>query len=470
VRTRNAVAGIAAAAFVVRMVFLGAPVSSDEAGLLMVGGQWAPGQSLYGDYWVDRPPGLVAVASLADALGGLEALRVLAAVAVAAAVLAAAWLGAVVAPDRRWAPVACAAVVGVLASNPLLDADEVSAEILALPFLLAGLGALVHAVEPRQDGRWWGLAAGAAAAVAVLLKQNLVEVGVAMAVLGVGLAVRGEGRRAAGLAGTFAAGAVLVAVPLLVLAAARGTSATELWEAVVAFRFEAGAVIAEDASADTPVRARQLGLAFLATGMPVLLLLVARLPWRGDPALAATCLAILGWELVAVVAGGSYWLHYLLLPLPGLVLLVAAAMRHPRPLLPAVLLPAAASTLIALVYVHLYPFEQPDEEAVAAFLAAHRDEGTSAVIGFGRSEVLHEAGMTSPYEHLWSLPVRVLDPDASGLVSVREGPDRPDWVVRIGDSMSSWGIDASDADEVLERDYEEVFSAGRYTVFASRRP
>ena len=52
---------LAGAAAVAWLPFLGVPLSRDEAGLLMVGGQWGPGLSLYGDYWVDRPPLLVAL-------------------------------------------------------------------------------------------------------------------------------------------------------------------------------------------------------------------------------------------------------------------------------------------------------------------------------------------------------------------------------------------------------------------------
>src|SRR5207244_1601306 len=48
--------------------FAGRPLSPDEAGYLIVGGQWSPGSSLYGAYWVDRPPLLIALFGLADAL------------------------------------------------------------------------------------------------------------------------------------------------------------------------------------------------------------------------------------------------------------------------------------------------------------------------------------------------------------------------------------------------------------------
>ena len=53
--------------------FVGRSLSPDEGGLLTVAGQWAPGSSLYGDYWVDRPPLLIGLFALADGLGGVVA-------------------------------------------------------------------------------------------------------------------------------------------------------------------------------------------------------------------------------------------------------------------------------------------------------------------------------------------------------------------------------------------------------------
>src|SRR6476661_8822439 len=104
--------GVAALlAAVVRLPFLGRPLTSDEGGYLMVAAQWHPGTSLYGDYWVDRPPLLVALFGLADAAGGAVGLRLLGVVVAVGAVLLAAWIGRVAAtsPCRSCSPgpVAC---------------------------------------------------------------------------------------------------------------------------------------------------------------------------------------------------------------------------------------------------------------------------------------------------------------------------------------------------------------------------
>src|SRR4029077_9507232 len=72
----GAVLAAGAATVVLRLPFVAAPLSPDEGGFLVLARQWhvaGPGGSLYGSYWVDRPPLLVATFQLADALGGLTA-------------------------------------------------------------------------------------------------------------------------------------------------------------------------------------------------------------------------------------------------------------------------------------------------------------------------------------------------------------------------------------------------------------
>ena len=79
---------IAVLAAALRVPYLRAPMSPDEGGFLVVARHWHPGGgSLYGPYWVDRPPLLIAFFRLADALGGFTALRLLGCLLVASAVI-----------------------------------------------------------------------------------------------------------------------------------------------------------------------------------------------------------------------------------------------------------------------------------------------------------------------------------------------------------------------------------------------
>ena len=72
-----------------RVPGLMATPSSDEAGFLLVARSWAPdADSLYGQYWVDRPPVLLAAYRWSDALLGELGPRLLALVLAAVLVVA----------------------------------------------------------------------------------------------------------------------------------------------------------------------------------------------------------------------------------------------------------------------------------------------------------------------------------------------------------------------------------------------
>jgi hypothetical protein len=474
------VAALVAGTVLLRLRLLGAPLSPDEAGFLLVGGQWAPGRSLYGDYWVDRPPGILAVTALAQALGGGVALRLVGVVAAAVAVVAAALVGRRLAPGVRWSGAACAGLTAVLVSNPLLAVREVNGEILALPLLLLGTWMVCAWFEDGSAG--WAAGAGATAVGALSLKQNLGDVVVLVALLAVVAVVCGRWRGVLLAALCFAAGAGVVVAAILALAHSRGTDVAGLWDAVVTFRWDAGHVIATESSPATGERAVRLAGAFVVSGAPLVLLLLVPLPWRWrrgherEVGLTWVAAVLLAWEGFAVGLGGSYWLHYLLGVVPGLVLLLALALRagagrvaSPGALVAVVLVAVTASTLVGqVVYAVRPPARDADERAVIAFVRSHHDPSATGVVAFGKADLLRAAGLTSPYPYLWSLPVRVRDPDLSRLGAVLRGADRPSWVVQQGASLSSWGIDADHADRILRRHYEEVFTSGDWQVLRVR--
>src|SRR3954454_2055421 len=158
--------------------FAGRTLSPDEAGYLIVGGQWGQGSSLYGDYWVDRPPVLIAIFEAADALGGTVPLRLLGALAALLTVVLSGTLGRMAAPERRSAPVLTAGTAAVCVATPLFGGTVVDGELLGVPFVMAGLLAFVAAAASRSQGKALALAlaAGSAGALAVLVKQSLLDV------------------------------------------------------------------------------------------------------------------------------------------------------------------------------------------------------------------------------------------------------------------------------------------------------
>ena len=77
VDSRWTVAVAAAAAFLLRLPGLTRPVRADEAGYQLVARAWhAMPDSVYGAYFVDRPPPMIALFKLSDAIGGPLFIRV----------------------------------------------------------------------------------------------------------------------------------------------------------------------------------------------------------------------------------------------------------------------------------------------------------------------------------------------------------------------------------------------------------
>ncbi|MFL6060067.1 MAG: hypothetical protein ACJ72E_02455, partial [Marmoricola sp.] len=66
------------AVVVIRLLEMRSGAAPDEGGFLVVASQWhSGGTTLYGHYWVDRPPVLITIFGLAHVLDGLLALRLL---------------------------------------------------------------------------------------------------------------------------------------------------------------------------------------------------------------------------------------------------------------------------------------------------------------------------------------------------------------------------------------------------------
>lgn len=471
---------IALSAVLLRLPLLGSPLSRDEAGYLMVAAQLGPGSSLYGDHWVDRPPLLLLVFAAADRLGGADALRGLGLLLVVVAVAAAAGLGAAAGGrlGGRCA-VLCAAVAAVLLTTPLFGTTEVNGELVAAPFVLGGAAQLLAAVRAGPVARPCLVAvAGASGAAAVLVKQNQWDVWVLLVALLLSGAWSRRSRPGVSVVLPFLGGAAVTTSAVLAVAAGLGTSPVALWDAVVVFRFEAAAVVADSAGPATAQRLVDLVVAFSLSGAPLLLVLLGvvlpRPPAPNALDLRLPAVAVLAWESVAVLGGASYWPPYLICTVTGLVLAtavvhnagpgrggVAAARR-------AGLVPlawAVVASLVALSWAVVDPAARPQDEVVE-WLRANAAPGDDAVVAYGSPDILHGAGLKSPYSHLWSLPVRVRDPDLVELGRLLNGPEAPDWVVLTGPSLATWGIDDSAGTEALTQGYTEAAEVGRFTVYS----
>ncbi|SKB10253.1 ArnT family glycosyltransferase [Aeromicrobium choanae] len=451
----RAVLLVVLAAVLVRLPFVAVLPSPDEAGLLLVGGQWGPGDSLYGDFWVDRPPLLVAWAELAARAGGVVALRVVGLVAVALTIVACAAAAGRVSGERpaRWAAVTAA----LLTVSPWLGAERVNGELLAAPWIAGGLYAAIRAVQERR-GRW-ALATGAAIAGAVLTKQNHADAAVFAVVLLVLSVAAGSLRtgEALGLAAGALGGAVLVTVVVVGAAWLRGTDPVGLFDALFAFRVRAADVMAAaPPGAQDGRQAELLGRAALG-GQLILVLGVLLAPlaerFRSPVALAAAAATAFG--CLSVLASGSWWNHYLVELAAPVAVGTGLIAARTRIVVPAVL---AYSTVAAVIgtFVVLPAVDSVDGPVAAGrMIGASSRAGDTVVNAWGRPDLVLASGLDSPYEHLWSLPVRTDDSGLEEFTRLVSGGDAPTWLVMNG-SLGTWGIDSDAAQRVVDRRYRRL--------------
>ncbi|MFL6060260.1 MAG: hypothetical protein ACJ72E_03440 [Marmoricola sp.] len=481
---RIAVPVAAAAAVLGWLPFLGRATASDEGGYMIVGSQWGHGSSLYGSYWVDRPPLLILLHGLAAALGGTVALRVIGilgvvvAVVLAGAISRAATLG-LARPAHRIAVLAPVVIAATFLTTPDFGTMTVDGELLSVPLLLAGFLACIRACSATEDrtALRWAAAAGVAATSAAMVKQNAVDVFLLALVVLLTRALTGERARALRIGAVFLGAAVLTLTAFLLLSAARGTSPDGLWNALVTFRFDAARSIYDTSSAASSARLDRLLRSVSASLCPLLLLVLGlqvararrtRHGGTGVPDLRWPALVVLAWEVVVIAGGGGFWLHYLIVLVPGMVLLAAAAAQRPLALravlggaLVAAVLSAGAATVGAAQAVQ----GPPSDALVVRYLKAHDQPGDTAVVAFGRPNILWDTHLRSPYDELWALPVLVRDHSLLDFTRVLDSPQAPTWVVVDGTSLSSEGVDGATAESVLDARYHPVAHEGRYVVW-----
>jgi len=450
------VAGLAVAAFVVRLVGLTRPVRADEAGFTLVARAWdASPDSVYGPYFVDRPPSLVALFGAADALAGPLTVRVLGAVACAVVVLLAARLALEL--GRPAAAPWVAASAAALVVTPAIDVVAVKGEVLALPFVL---GAALLAVRLARGGSRhpWPVAVltGLLAAAPLGLKQNLAG---ALVLVGVLLLATPRARR---LLPAVALGAAVPVVATVGWALAAGVRLPVLWYAVYGFRADASAALAEGSAAAPARRALVLLLIVVATGIAAALAAYAvtlREQWRRDAPLTAAVVAMVGFDVVSLAAGGSFWQDYAFGLVPGALLalaLVGARVRRALTVL------AVASSLVCLAGWSVWNLagrQEFSERDTGVALAAVAEPDDTLVVFGGRADVQLVSRLGSPYPYLWSLPMRALDPDLVELRDLVTGPDAPTWLVEWW-AFDTWDAAAGDALRAeVERRYVEVGTA-----------
>jgi hypothetical protein len=459
---RLAIAVVLGLTVLLRVPFLDAPLQPDEGGFLMVAKQWNDeGSALYGDQWVDRPPLLLLVFRVAAFLGGSTVtLRLLAILFGILTVVAAGAAGRIINGARGG--VAAAVVAAAVSSSYVYDGFALTGESIAVTFVMSSCALLLNASYVARSGRQallLAFGAGTLATMAFLVKQNFVDAGLFAAVF-LGGTVRQTWR-------LLVAAAVGMAVPLVITAEwARsddGPGLVRLWHALFRFREQALSVVADAATSIPWGRLAWLIVLFVATGLMLLCWLLVT--WsRGaasQPGLRPALLVMLGYGLVSVLAGVSWWNHYLLQF--GPVLAMGAALATRRPLIrervhQSIGVVAGTSILTCLFGLgNMAVAALPGSYyvTISDYLRQASRPGDSVVVTYGSPSVIEMSGLSTPYRYSWNLTLRVRDPHLRTLVATLTGPRAPTWLVEI-DSFNAYGLDTAAFRQVRATRYHVV--------------
>jgi hypothetical protein len=401
----------------------------DEGGLAYVASQWESGAGwLYGPHWVDRSPLLLMLFRL-GASGAELGIRALGAVAAVAVVVAAAAAARMLAGDRaeRVAAVLAAALAGSVA----LAATYAPAELLAAAPSATAFLCLVHAHRTQLDR--WLIAAGALAGVALLVKQSSVDAAVAGAAL-VLVSARREGRGARRSLALVAG----IAAPLSLAAAWQavvGHPAGALPYALFGFRLDAFGGLA---AMDHPLGERLSRLVDPAVGSALIVVLPVAVAGivalRRDSVMAWTTGAWIVTGVAAVLAGGSYWSHYLIQLVPAGSVLAGVALTTAPAWLRAAVPVAVLTTVVAVnaagvMHVRERPPRQLDL-AAATFVRDHVRPGDTQYVLYARANVLYYVDLPMPYPYAWSLMLRTIPGAVDRLQRLLAAEHRPTWILQ----------------------------------------
>jgi hypothetical protein len=262
-----------------------------------------------------------------------------------------------------------------------------------------------------------------------------------------------------------------------------GVDLGTLWYTVVGFRPDAAAVLESQTSPTLEQRAFETRLLVLESGLAFLVAwYVLHLPplRRRMAVPTAAVSAMLLVDVLALVTSGSWWKTYLVALVPAVALATALLLAIERVSSPVSWRRSVESVTRALVVLtvvssvaSLYwwwhitredfrPIEYYAGEAIGR---AARPGDTLVVYG-GRADMQWASGLRSPYEHLWSLPMRTLDPDLRELRELLTGPAAPTWFVEFT-YLDTWSESGTDriGEELIER-YQYVDTVcGEYRVY-----
>jgi hypothetical protein len=300
--------GVAAfLAALIRLLFAGMPLTSDEGGYAEVTRLWKGGEELYEDAWADRPQGLFLVFRLVLMFGdSTVALRVAAVIVALLVLTASALVARRLIGDR--AAVYATLLIATAGASPFIESFTLSGELIASVFSVSSLLAFVVYLE-RRDMRFIVLA-GLLTGCAVMTKQSAFDAGLVAFAFLIWKQRDKQGAKAA-------AALVLSALIPVSVAMASAPDLGNWWHAVVTYRFEGDSLFSGGLGYRLLLFALGLRAAALALAVPLVLAVGG---WRRSPTLLRLWLA---GGLVGILGGGNFWAHYWIQIVPPLCMIAA---------------------------------------------------------------------------------------------------------------------------------------------------
>jgi 4-amino-4-deoxy-L-arabinose transferase-like glycosyltransferase len=444
-RTRLVLAAALVVCLGLRVPYMNLSLGIDEGGVAFIAKAWGTGGhgSLYGAYWLDRPPLLVALYKLAVP-GGAVGIRVLGALAALALVITTTLVTRAVAGHHA-ARVAAVLSAG-LASSIALAAVFTPAELLAAVPACASIGCLVAAHRSGQAR--WLVGAGLLAVTAALIKQSFLDAGFAGAIFLIAASVR-DRRPRLRWAGAYAIGALIPFLPVAAWLLVAHVSPGSLGYALIGFRVHALHALSAS-SVPLHIRIRSLIGPGVLSGLFVVLLIGTRGIWmlRRDGVLVVTLVAWLAAGAVGVLAGGSYWSHYLIQLVAPATLLAGVALAGLRPRLRAPAVIALAAVAIIGTAGAVAPQRAIRQRSgvvdVGRYVRTHARPGDTQYVMYAKANAGYYTGLQSPYPYAWSLLIRAVPGAMPRLLHLLQSPRRPTWIVGW-QPPSSWQLDPGHA-------------------------
>ncbi len=468
--TRRLVLLCGVAALLMRFPGLMWPIKPDEAGYTLVARHWDPQpDSLFGSFWVDRPPVLIWLYEASDSLGGPMFIRLIAAICCLLLVLVAGRCAFLLSGDRsaRWTAAVTAAVV----ANPMIDGIAAKGEVLGIPLIVGSFWLALEALRVLETSRpqamLYAAGAGLLGTLTLGLKQNMAS---GLAFGGFLLLSSAVLRRISWadfwrMAIPALTGAAIPVAAVVGWCLAVGVHLDTLWYAVFGFRGDAVEVISSEDGSAPAQRALILIAVAAGTGIALLmgwLLLNAKEAWQTQPAATVAAIAVGTVDTVGLVLGASFWRPYMFGLIPAAVLAIALLAggdgRAGRVARRIALLAVASSVVSMLAWVgsNLFAVKPPTEVYSGQAIADVSEPGDTIVVYGGRADLVMASGLDSPYEHLWSLTMRTRDPELDELTRILSGEDAPTWFVEWVD-LDAWkGVVDPEMAAVLAERYEVV--------------